>query len=109
MRNAKITFVNLVKLREFSKHRKLMPHKFDQKPPFSASTTLDCKPINFGTSLAFDINRKAMEVATKLNKAMQVFIPGGGFAASPRPEPGKALLTQEQVQITLANRQNYFR
>jgi hypothetical protein len=55
------------------------------------------------------VNQKALEVTTKLNKAMQVFIPSGGFSASPRPESGEALLTQEQVQITFANRQNYFR
>jgi len=53
-RYGKITFVHFVKPREFSKHRELMAHESNPRPPFSAEITLDRPPMGFGTSLAFD-------------------------------------------------------
>jgi hypothetical protein len=50
MRNAKITFVNFVKLREFSKARELMAHELHLRPPFSVQITLDCALIASGTN-----------------------------------------------------------
>ena len=63
MRNAKITFVNFVKLREFSKARELMTHEPHLRPPFSVQNYARLRSDRLWHDLSIrHVNRTALEV-----------------------------------------------